>query len=217
MKYWLQQLYRAHANFFNRIFILNRITNKGQNNEFKLDKPMLGCSIKCNGNNNKIIFLPGGGLKKCTILISGNDNTVFVGCNSTAIRATVCIEDSNNYVEIESDCSLCGEVLLAACEGTDIKIGKGGLLSSNIELRTTDSHPIFDENAERINVAKNINIGERVWIGTGVRINKGVSIGRDCVVGNGSVVTKSYDENNVVIAGNPAKIVKRGVTWSKNR
>ena len=112
---------------------------------------------------------------------------------------------------------MCGETLLAACEGVDIVIDEGALFSSHIELRTSDSHPIYDMNGERINTAKSIHIGARVWVGTGVRINKGVVIGNDCVVGNGTVMTKSIVDNNVIIAGNLGKIVKEGITWSKER
>ena len=37
----------------------------------------------------------------------------------------------------------------------------------------------------------------------------GVHLGNHVIVGAGSVVTKSITEDNVVVAGNPAKIVKK--------
>ena len=45
------------------------------------------------------------------------------------------------------------------------------------------------------------------WIGANVIILPGVEIGSNTVVGAGSVVTKSF-QKGVVIAGNPAKIIK---------
>ena len=48
-------------------------------------------------------------------------------------------------------------------------------------------------------------------------INKGVSIKQDTIIGTGSVVTKPFDESNVVIAGTPAKIVKRNVVWDVDK
>lgn len=215
--YLIQQLYRRYAHVFNRIPIINRIKNKGVNNKFELNKPMIRSKIVCVGNNNRIILLHGGSLDKCTFLISGDNNTIIIGNRSSAIRATICIEDSNNNIIIGDNCSLCGEILLAACEGTDIQIGEDVLCSSHIELRTSDSHSIFDDCKQRINIAKSISIGQHVWIGTGVRINKGVTIGDNSVIGNAAVVTKSFMNSNVIIAGNPAKIVKEGIMWSKDR
>ena len=52
-----------------------------------------------------------------------------------------------------------------------------------------------------------IVIDDDAWIGTNAIIFPGVHIGKNSVVGAGSVVTKDVDEN-VVVAGNPAKVIK---------
>ena len=52
-----------------------------------------------------------------------------------------------------------------------------------------------------------INIGDNCFIGVGAIIMPGVTIAKDCIVGAGSVVTKSFEEEGVVIAGNPARII----------
>lgn len=213
----LLKIYRKYACHINRIPFINKIRCNGKENDFQLDKPMVRCKIICSGENNKIILKPGGGLDRCTFLISGNNNEIIIGGKASAIGATICVEDSNNLIRIGDGSSLCGEILLAACEGTNIEIGEEMLASSKIEIRTSDSHAIYDEYGERINYAKNIKIGKHVWIGTGVKINKGVTIGDGSIVGNGSVVTRKYENSNVIIAGNPAKIVKEKVKWSKER
>ena len=46
---------------------------------------------------------------------------------------------------------------------------------------------------------------------------KGVKIEGHSIIGSGSVVTKSFGETNVVIAGNPAKIVKKDIDWRCER
>lgn len=51
-------------------------------------------------------------------------------------------------------------------------------------------------------------IGDNVWIGEGVCILPGVTLGKNTIVGANSVVTKSF-ESNVILAGNPAKIIKK--------
>lgn len=69
-------------------------------------------------------------------------------------------------------------------------------------------HPIDPaERAKSIGLPSPVTIGDNVWIGGHVTILPGVTIGNNVVVGAGSVVTKSFPDN-VVIAGNPAAIVK---------
>lgn len=61
---------------------------------------------------------------------------------------------------------------------------------------------------EHKGMASPVHIGDNVWIGAKAMILPGVTIGDDVVVGAGSVVTKDVP-NGVVVAGNPAKIIKR--------
>lgn len=51
-------------------------------------------------------------------------------------------------------------------------------------------------------------IGKNCWIGSGAIILPKVVLGDNCIIGAGAVVTKSFTANNV-IAGNPAKIIRR--------
>jgi len=53
-----------------------------------------------------------------------------------------------------------------------------------------------------------IILEEDVWIGANVSILSGVTIGRGAIVGAGSVVTKNIEKYSIV-AGNPAKIIKK--------
>ena len=70
---------------------------------------------------------------------------------------------------------------------------------------------------QKIQTAK-ISISENVWIGANSVITAGVTIGRHSVIGAGSIVTKDVPEY-CVVAGNPAKIIKRYLhesgTWEK--
>ena len=52
-------------------------------------------------------------------------------------------------------------------------------------------------------------IGDNVYIGPGAKIYGPVKIGNNCVVGANAVVTKSFDEEGLTIAGVPAKIIAR--------
>ena len=53
-----------------------------------------------------------------------------------------------------------------------------------------------------------IKVGNNCWIGAGAVFLDGVEIGDGCVVGANAVVTKSFPSNSV-IAGVPAKVIKR--------
>lgn len=56
--------------------------------------------------------------------------------------------------------------------------------------------------------AGGITIGDDVWIGAGAMILPGVKIGNKCVIGAGSLVKDDVPDNTVV-AGSPAKIIKK--------
>lgn len=64
--------------------------------------------------------------------------------------------------------------------------------------------PIYDQGHLQ---AKKIIIKSGAWIGANSIILPGVEVGSNSVVGAGSVVTKSFP-NNVIVAGNPAKLIK---------
>jgi carbonic anhydrase/acetyltransferase-like protein (isoleucine patch superfamily) len=92
-----------------------------------------------------------------------------------------------------------------------LKVGKDVSIAWDCEFLDDDFHQLcWDGKEER---DPGIEIGNHVWIGSGVTILKGVKIGDNNVIGAGTVVTKPFTEQNVLIAGNPARIVKRGIAW----
>ena len=105
-----------------------------------------------------------------------------------------------------------------------IEIGSHVLVSWNVGIADSDFHPI-DAAQRRIDtlalapfykdrpprpVLKTapVIIGDNVWIGMNAVILKGVIIGENSIVAAGAVVSKSVPPN-VVVAGNPAVIVKQ--------
>lgn len=55
--------------------------------------------------------------------------------------------------------------------------------------------------------AQTVVLKEGCWLGANVVVLPGVTIGKNSVVGAGSIVTKSVPDR-VVVAGNPAKVIK---------
>ncbi|MBG8361331.1 chorismate mutase [Enterococcus faecium] len=88
-----------------------------------------------------------------------------------------------------------------------IEIGDNCMFTPNVQLYTA-THPLHPvKRNSGLEYAKPIKIGNNVWLGGGVIVTPGVTLGDNVVVGAGSVVTKSFPDN-VVIAGNPARIIK---------
>ena len=95
-------------------------------------------------------------------------------------------------------------VILDICP---VKIGHHALLGSGVHIYTVN-HPL--EAAARntwIAYGKPVTIGDNCWIGGRSVICPGVTLGNNVVVAAGSVVTKSFGDD-VLIGGNPAKIIK---------
>lgn len=88
-----------------------------------------------------------------------------------------------------------------------IRIGKNCMFGPNVQLYTA-THPL--EPVKRnsgLEAGKPITIGDNVWLGGSAVLTPGVTLGNNVVVAAGAVVTKSFPDN-VVIGGNPAKIIK---------
>ncbi|MDR9826985.1 sugar O-acetyltransferase [Vibrio sp. FNV 38] len=89
----------------------------------------------------------------------------------------------------------------------EVNIGDNCLIGPQVGIYTA-CHPLDPiERATGKEFAKPITIGNDCWIGGHATINPGVTLGNNVVVASGSVVTKSFGDN-VVIGGNPAKVIK---------
>lgn len=96
---------------------------------------------------------------------------------------------------------------LIALDVAPIYIGNSVAIGPNVQL-LTPIHPLeVDIRLAGWESAKPIWIEDNVWIGGGAIIMPGVRVGMNSVVGAGAVVTKDVPAN-VVVAGNPARIIK---------
>ncbi|SFZ90878.1 maltose O-acetyltransferase [Flaviramulus basaltis] len=88
-----------------------------------------------------------------------------------------------------------------------VTIGDNCMFAPHVQIYTA-THPLeFKLRNSGKEYAKPVTIGNNVWIGGNATICPGVTLGNNVVVGSGAVVTKSFPDN-VMIAGNPAKIIK---------
>ena len=89
-----------------------------------------------------------------------------------------------------------------------VTIGDDCFMGPNVSIYTACHSTDPQERNSRQEWALPVTIGDNVWIGGSVTILPGVTIGSNVTVGAGSVVTKDV-EPNTVVAGNPARIIKR--------
>ena len=180
--------------------------------EEKFDK-LKGLNIYVFGNNNsinlgKLLFPVNESIGLTGLMINvGNppEDTIDPGVNRYA---------NNCKIDIGDNTIFCGVRLFLQDSNTSISIGNDCMFSWGIDVWCTDVHTVTDLEGNPLNFSESIEIGNHVWVGKDVKIGKNTKISADSIVGWGSIVTKKFDETNVVIAGNPAKIVKRNINWN---
>lgn len=87
-----------------------------------------------------------------------------------------------------------------------IHIGENSLIASGVTILSHD-------HCKRVNgqpLLKDTYIGNRCFIAVGATILPGIRIGDEVIVGAGAVVTKDVP-SNVIVAGNPAKIIRKNI------
>jgi len=87
-----------------------------------------------------------------------------------------------------------------------IEIGKNSIIGPGVKI-ISSNHDIYNFN---IHLSENpIKIGSDCWIGANSVILPGVNLADHIIVAAGAVVTKSFPEGDCIIAGVPAKLIKK--------
>jgi len=155
-------------------------------------------------------------LKNVKFIIKGDDHSVVIG-DACAIAGTIWMEDDHGRLEIGQGTTIEEASFSLAEPHSSVRIGPQCMLAQGIDFRTSDSHSIIDLDGNRTNWPANIEIGEHTWICANVSILKGVEVAGDSIIGDRAVVTRQFAEKNVVIAGVPATVIRRGVSWRRER
>lgn len=161
------------------------------------------------------ISFPGARLVRRPIYIRGKHGmkygkgfTTGVGCRIDAASGKVSLTIGQNarlgdYVHINADaCVSIGDNLLTASK-VFISDANHGVYKGE-DQDSPDSNP-----TERRIVTDPVFIGNNVWVGENVVILPGSKIGDGCVIGANTVVNGGDFPDGCVIAGAPARIVKR--------
>lgn len=175
----------------------------GNNNIIKINDALRQSNLKIyiRGNNNRITIDSPIQIKDLKIVIGSHvlahNTNLTIGKNlSTEPNVAFFLYDTNNKLFIGENC----------------------MFSNTITIRCGElPHLIFSlDDSKYIGFSEGVFIGNHVWIGERSYINKRVTIPNENIVAACSVVTKRFTEENCVIGGNPAKIVKKGIQWVRN-
>lgn len=183
-------------------------------------KHSLGARVVAVGKNN-FINIKNSKNSKLKIFVFGDNNTVNIETinyfDCTIYIGTKDTPCTNSVINVGKETTSNGLTIRVMENGSSVDIGEDVMFSENIVLFCTDTHSILDENKNVLNVGKSVEIGNHCWISQDVRFLKNTKILNNSVVGLGSVVTKKFNSENIIIAGNPAKVVKENINWSRQR
>ncbi len=208
------------ADLNNKIIIVDE---NGIERPLRKNEKITGLNLDIRSSNNVIRLHKPFGFKKdfpSDIKIMDNSCGNYVEINGTKFHHIFHVEISNgdNQKFIIGKNSLISESVFYLYEkDRSIKIGEDCLFSANLYFINSDAHSILDKNMKLVNCGGDIVIGNHVWIGNHSYFTKNAKVSDNSIVGAMSVVTKEFTQEGVIIAGNPARVVKSldGGTWSK--
>lgn len=123
----------------------------------------------------------------------GHGGLVFWGKGSTANGVTINVQGEGRRVVIGDDCMFAREV----------------------NVRDSDMHGVVDMQSEEwLNPSADVLIEPHVWVAEDAWVMKGSEVGFGSVVGGKSYVTGRVPRFSSV-AGIPAKVIRSGVSWSR--
>lgn len=196
----------------------NRLVDAGRNNVLSYAGASLShVAVAFDGDNNRIEIAPGAMLENVSIRVKGQGHRLTIGERCVLQHARFSFEDRDCTIAVGRHTTLEGGALAVVEPGSSIVIGEDCMCSHDIDIRTSDSHSLLDAaTGARLNPPGDVRIGAHVWLGAYVHILKGVTIGANAVIGLRAVVTRDIPANALAL-GMPARVVKTGVTWDRER
>jgi acetyltransferase-like isoleucine patch superfamily enzyme len=202
-------------------FFSNSKVTKGKNSKIEVCKGVLlkKVNIICKGKNNEVTIGLNSRLKNVKIEVTGNNNIISIGENVAFYEgAHFLITGDNCKITLGDKVTVGSANFYAGESNTNIAVGEDCMLSRDIKFATSDFHSIIDLTTNiRINKAADVFVGNHVWIGNSVIMYKGSHVSDNSVIGIKAFVNKKFMEPNSLLAGQPAKVVKTDITWSREK
>lgn len=177
-------------------------------------------NIEINGKRNSVTIKNQGMCRKLHIFIHGDNNEVLIdeGCSIECLS----IHIGNHYpiynstIHIGKKIWFGGVRILLESDCSCVNIGDDCVFSTDVLIRNGEyPHLLFEKKSGKyLESPVNLTIGKHVWCGESSTLLTHAKIANGCVVGTRAVVTKEFNQENSIIAGNPAKICKNDIFWA---
>jgi acetyltransferase-like isoleucine patch superfamily enzyme len=172
---------------------------------------MSGLNQIINGEGHSIFIDPSANLDGARLRVRDRGCSVHIGAGVTGKWDLTVSQGGSLVIGAGSSC----ETALVAVQTAQVTIGADCMFSFSVEIRTTDTHAIYDVGTgERVNPDRSVTIGDHVWLAKQVVVLKGASIGTGSIVGTRSLVTGKLPPLSLS-AGVPARVVREGVVWTR--
>lgn len=148
-----------------------------------------------------------------TVLFTAGDAAVDIG-RSPMLNARLDL-GAKARVEI-GDGTTAGQIFVNCARGS-VRIGRDCMASRDVMVMAATHHGIVDlSGAAPVPVSERpeIVVGDHVWLGFRSTVVGSCQIGHGAVLGAGAVAAGRYDPATTIV-GNPARVVRRDVTWSR--
>lgn len=140
------------------------------------------------------------------IVFKGKANMAS-GCN-IELSKKACLEVGDNfYCNVNTIISV----------NKRIRFGSDVLTGWNCVFIDGDGHQVVDEDSKLVNPSQDIVVGNHVWFASYASVLKGSTLPDNCIVAFKANVSGSFCEENTIIGGNPAKIIKKNINWKHDR
>lgn len=200
----------------NSTLLNSNIVIMGSHNQINISNVgrFSGITIEIHGDNHLIELNDTLNFLDTKIFMRGVNHKLVLG-KCAMFGGVLWYESDNCVIQIGDWTSIERAGISVVESGNKVSIGQDCMISHDLTIRTSDSHPIYDMNTKnRVNSSKSVVINDHVWVGAYSHILKGVTVNENSAIGISSVVTKDVP-SNCVVAGNPAKVVKRDIFWAR--
>jgi acetyltransferase-like isoleucine patch superfamily enzyme len=204
-----------HGGFWRRI----QYRLRGKKHEINIHRSAIcqGVTFDLGGSSHYIEIGPRCILRNVLFKFSGESHRAILGERVKFIHGgSIHMEDDAGELKIGAKTTFEDTHLAVTGHGKKILIGSDCMFAYDIDVRTGDSHAIVNAAGQKINDERDIILGEHVWVASHCTILKGTEIGENSIVATRSTVTAKFGKN-IVLGGSPARLLKEGVSWRRER